>query len=119
MTTSLVRVSVLFSCLLCVCSGCVSTTPRGALIGAGSGAALGAGTGLLISEPSLLGTRASKHSGDATLEVGPSVLAGALVGAVFGATVGAMIGHSNERGSAAATADGQAAAVHEPAPRAF
>jgi hypothetical protein len=78
-------------------SGCASgAVQRGALIGAASGAALGAATGVLVSDKDLLGSPATKESGDLSLATGEAVGASVAIGVVFGALVGAMIGHASD-----------------------
>jgi hypothetical protein len=78
-------------------SGCASgAVQRGALIGAASGAVLGVGTGLLVSDKDLLGSPATKESGNLSLATGEAVGASVAIGVVFGALVGAMVGHASD-----------------------
>ena len=99
--------------------GCASApVQRGALIGAGTGVLLGAGTGYLVSDDSLLGTKASKQRGDVSLEQGSSVVAGSIVGALFGALVGAMVGKANDTPDVPPD-DQQPTASASPSPSAF
>lgn len=106
--------------LLVAQSGCVSSATRnGALIGAGTGVVLGAGTGALVSSDDLLGSGPSKDRGDVTLEVGPSMLAGAIVGGVLGSVVGAMFGRSSDSDYAKPGSSSDESTADAGAPRAF
>ena len=78
-------------------TGCISSnTARGAAIGALAGAAGGATVGVLISDEDLLGTTASKETGDVTISPAQGIGGGVLIGAVFGAIVGAIAGHAKD-----------------------
>lgn len=85
--------------VLLLLGGCASShVQKGALIGALSGTALGAGLGYTLSEPELLGSGSGSKSGDTSLPVGSSTLAGAAIGLMVGGIVGAMVGHQRDEG---------------------
>lgn len=90
------RLSALLA-LVPLMTACVSSQVQtGAVIGALSGAAAGGTVGVLISDEDLLGSPATKDTGDVGVDSAEGIGTGVLLGAVFGAVVGAMAGHVNE-----------------------